>query len=417
MRRSSDGGLSASDLRTHNLGLVLSHVDRAGAIARSELATLTGLAPGAITLLVSELSDAGLLREAASERSRELRPGRPRRSLEIAGAAIALLGLQFAVDEVRLSAVDLAGRSLLRDVRSVRTPIGDPAAVADQLAALVEEMRTGLAARGVTAVFLVVVVPAPVLQPDEFVPMAIDLGWVGVDLSGLLRERIPDLPLGTRVVNDANAAAYAEFAELQSRGERVSDMIYLKSDTGIGGGAITAGRPLAGVDGIAFEPGHIVVVPDGIECACGKRGCLVTVAGPDVVVAQAGLSRFRDEHGLPQALAELARRDESGDAAAAMALAGALRWIGIALANCVAILQPQFAVVGGYLADHVERLRELPMASVSSLGGFPGDTAVGIVPAALGPFSGVDGALLQWRRELLRDPRGLQEAAGGVFGD
>ncbi|WP_159500220.1 ROK family transcriptional regulator [Microbacterium sp. 18062] len=418
-------GLSSTDVRAHNLGLVLSQLDRAGAAARSELARSTGLARGAITLLVSELREAGLVRDAPAGTSDAPRPGRPRERLEVDGDAIALIGLQFVVDEVLMSAVDLAGRPLLREARGMRTPHGDPDALVEQLASVIDDIAGRLRAQGVTPARLVVVVPAPVTRSSETIPVAIDLGWIDVDLAALLRARIDEPPLGIRVVNDANAAAYAEFAELQAEWApgMVTDMVYLKSDTGIGGGAIVEGEMLAGPDGIAFEPGHVVVVPDGDPCACGKSGCLVTVAGPEIVLTRAGLAAYRDAHGLPQALDELVRRYRAGEAGAVAALDEALGWIRLVLANCVALLQPQFVVVGGYLADLVEELRGMPRSWLSSLGGLApgagpeGDVAVGVRPAVHGLFSGVDGAVLHDRRELLLAPDRLRAVGAGWGGN
>lgn len=398
-----------ADVRSHNVGLVLTRVDRAGAIARTGLAAATGLAPGAITLLVGELMDAGMLREI-DDPVRESGPGRPRRALAVAGERIGVVGVRFVLDEVFVSAVDLAGRDLVRERAALHTPPGDPEAVADQLAAVVARVRRVLDEAGVTPVRLVVVAPAPVLQPGEIIPVAIDLGWRDVDLAALLRERIPPLPLGLRVMNDANAAAYAEFAELEaaSSGEKtpVTDVVYLKSDTGIGGGAVSGGQLLTGVNGVAFEPGHVIVLPDGVPCPCGRRGCLVTVAGPDVVVERAGLGAFRSAHGLPAALAELVRRERAGDVAAVAAVSDALRWIEIVLANCVAILQPQVVVVGGYLSGYADRLRSTPVDPDAA----PGIPSAPVRGAVHGDDAEVDGAVLRERRDLLSHPWRVRDA-------
>jgi predicted NBD/HSP70 family sugar kinase len=133
----------------------------------------------------------------------------------------------------------------------------------------------------------------------------------------------------------------------------------------------------------------------------------VTVAGPDIVLARAGLTAYRDAHGLPRALDELTRRYRGDDPEAVEALDTALAWIRIALANCVILLRPQFVVIGGYLAGFVDELRRMPLAQRASDGGrFDGGGLSGIdadsVRAAVhGPFSAVDGALLHDRRQVL----------------
>lgn len=399
-------GLSPTDIRAHNLGLVLSQIDRAGSISRTSLARETELAAGAITLLVSELIEAGLVRDSETPAASTAGRGRPQRAVEIAGATTAVLGVQFVLDAVLITAVDLGGRILLRSESTVETPYGDPDAVADRLAAAVQAARGELVSRGVTTASVVVVAPAPVLQPSEVILAAVDFGWRDVDLVAMLRARMPAVPCGIRVINDANAAAYAEFAELPAdRSGRPTDMIYLKSDTGIGGGAVVGGQLLTGVNGIAFEPGHIVVVADGERCACGRRGCLVTVAGPEVVLRNAGMGDDRGAGGLPAALEELVRREAAGDPAARGAVADLLRWLSIAVSNCVTILQPGVVVIGGYLAAYVDRLRAVAPFSMDGPAVDPG----GVRAAVHGRYSALDGAVLLTRRALLADPRTMAE--------
>jgi len=406
MTAASGTGLSPSDIRAHNLGLVLSQIDRAGSISRTRLARDTELAAGAITLLVAELIEAGLVRDSATPATSTTGRGRPQRAVEIGGEHTAVIGVQFALDALLVAAVDLGGRVLLRSESTVRTPYGDPDAVADRLAAAVEDARRELASRRVTTASVVVVAPAPVLQPSGVILAAVDFGWHGVDLVAMLRARMPDVPCGIRIVNDANAAAYAEFAELEpGEGGGPTDMIYLKSDTGIGGGAVVDGRLLTGVNGIAFEPGHVVVVAGGEPCACGRRGCLVTVAGPEVVLRRAGMGDDRAEGGLPAALDELVRREAADDPAARAAVDDLLGWIAIAISNCIAILQPGVVVIGGYLAAYVDRLRTIAPFSTDALASDPG----GVRAAVHGRFSALDGAVLLTRRALLADPRAMVE--------
>ena len=57
--------------------------------------------------------------------------------------------------------------------------------------------------------------------------------------------------------------------------------------TGIGAGIIINGEMYRGRWGIAGEPGHIRVVPDGRLCGCGNRGCLEQYASGSALVAEA----------------------------------------------------------------------------------------------------------------------------------
>ena len=65
----------------------------------------------------------------------------------------------------------------------------------------------------------------------------------------------------------------------------IDDLVYLGIGTGISAGVVLDGRLHRGVRGLAGEIGHVVLDPDGADCACGLRGCFETIA------AGAGIAR------------------------------------------------------------------------------------------------------------------------------
>ncbi len=403
--------LTSTDVRTHNLGLVLSCLDRAGTASRSEISDATGLVRGAITSLVVELIDAGLVRSSAltSTLGRGGRgAGRPQEKLELDGSSVAILGVQFSLDILLVRLTDLAGRTLVQQEESVHIPFGDPAALADILASCVREVTSRFASMRI--VQIVMVIPAPIDAGSQTIPRSVDFGWHDVDLPRMLAERIEVPSLGIRPINDANAAAYAEFDALRddSRFAGVADMIYMKSDVGIGGGAIVDGKVLTGSNGFAFEPGHVVVVPDGLECECGNRGCLVTVAGPDIVLRRARLTEYAIQHGTPEALDMFTSRVRACDPVALVALTEASRWVRMVLGNAVIMFQPRVVVLGGYLAEIVDELSALPSPALRQLGTEKAPGRAAILPAVHGRHSSLDGALMIARRDLLSAPAPLR---------
>jgi predicted NBD/HSP70 family sugar kinase len=91
------------------------------------------------------------------------------------------------------------------------------------------------------------------------------------------------------VDHDARAAA----AWLLERGDQGTSFAYLSVGTGISVGACVDGQIVRGAAGLAGEIGHTQAVDDGLECPCGLRGCLETVAaGPAVErLAREGVAR------------------------------------------------------------------------------------------------------------------------------
>ncbi|MGN0159874.1 MAG: ROK family protein [Lachnospiraceae bacterium] len=72
------------------------------------------------------------------------------------------------------------------------------------------------------------------------------------------------------VINDAKASAFTYIR----KSEHLSYGAYLLVDRGVGGCIITDGKLVRGVNNRAGELGHMIIVPNGRKCACGKSGCL-----------------------------------------------------------------------------------------------------------------------------------------------
>ena len=87
------------------------------------------------------------------------------------------------------------------------------------------------------------------------------------------------------VENDANAAAWGEFTF--GAGEDVADTLLVTVGTGVGGGIVLNGQLHRGAFGVAAEIGHMRVVPDGILCGCGNRGCWEKYASGTALVREA----------------------------------------------------------------------------------------------------------------------------------
>ncbi len=229
------------------------------------------------------------------------------------------------------------------------------------------------------------------------VAFAPHLPWRGEDVRGRFEAR-----LGVPVLldNDATCAAHAEAAYGAGRG--AESMLLVTLGTGIGGGLVVGGRVWRGHHGMAGEFGHMRVVPDGLPCECGGRGCWEQYSSGHALVRDA-CARVVSE---PTVMLELCQGDPgrltgpmvteaaaAGDLAARAAFTSVGRWLGVGLADLVAALDPALLVVGGGLADAGERLlapaREALAGSL--VGGGHRDVPP-VVAAALGPAAGLVGA-------------------------
>ncbi|AYF74259.1 ROK family transcriptional regulator [Nocardia yunnanensis] len=414
-------------IRRRNLGLVLRHLADHGPVARTEVAAATGLAHGSVTALVADLTDRGLLREDDALRSGTR--GRPGRPLRLIPSRALVAAVQVTSEHLRVAVADLAGEMLWRDTVAHALAPGTPRAMADAIAGVITRIIAALpeigiradtsaaesgadarsagdhdtlAARSVLA-RVVIAMAGPVGDDAAHtVLVAPDFGWMEpVRLGELVARRLVGAAPAIDVVNDANAAALAEFHALNhdSRG-----LVLIEAGTGIGGGVVLDGRIHTGSHGVAGEPGHIPVTIDGPECVCGARGCLVLYTGPEAVFEAAGLQDRLHRSGSQAANAELLTLLRRGDVRALDALDRAARALSVAILAVTALLDADEVVLGGLLADWFPWLAPTVEARLAGRRALAGGLGLGVTPAALGADGILVGALGFARRAVLSDP-------------
>ena len=177
-----------------------------------------------------------------------------------------------------------------------------------------------------------------------------------------LRESLEDkVGLPVFVENDANASLWAESRFGAARGYR--DVFLIAVGTGIGASMMIGGDVYRGRYGIAGEPGHYRVVPDGRLCGCGNRGCWERYASGSALVAEArefarrspeaALRLLQLGGGTPEGIAgpQVTQAAREGDPAALRCFQIVGGWLGQGMADLAAILDPGCFVIGGGVSD------------------------------------------------------------------
>ncbi|MBF7081665.1 ROK family protein [Desulfallas sp. Bu1-1] len=305
--------------------------------------------------------------------------------------------------------VDLGGTKILTvlagmegDVLArVKVPTGAELGQEHVIDKIVETVQAALLEAGAPAGSVKAVgmgVPGPVDADNGFIHFAPNLGWRDVPLGEIMRRRL-DLPV--YMDNDANLAALGEHRYGAGRG--AADMVYITVSTGVGGGLILGGRVYRGAGGGAGEIGHVTVAEDGPVCRCGNRGCLEAVASGTAMARRAAalvdegrgagiLAAAGGDKNKISARA-VARAARAGDAAALAILRDAGRYLGIAVAGLVNLLNPAAVVLGGGVMESAGLFWE-PMLERVQRRSLPSSLeAVRIVRAALGGESGAMGAV------------------------
>jgi predicted NBD/HSP70 family sugar kinase len=205
---------------------------------------------------------------------------------------------------------------------------------------------------------IAVSVPGPVDKHTGLLvhPPALISGWEGFSFIDFFRESF-DVPIF--VDNDANMMALGELWVSRQAAEYPWNecwVVVKLSANGIGAGIISEGHLYSGSAGGAGEIGHIQVVPDGLRCRCGLRGCLETVAAAPAILEQAQKSttgRRRGTAAKPYSantLREFARKALAGDEIANSLIQKAGTHIGEVLGILVNVLNPTRILIGGDFA-------------------------------------------------------------------
>lgn len=190
-------------------------------------------------------------------------------------------------------------------------------------------------------------VPAPVSE-DGVVNGTANLGWEYKEVKRELEEMTG---ISVTVENDANVAALGEMWKGGGRGNK--NMIMVTLGTGVGGGVIVRGHILSGAHGAGGEIGHLCVNYDETDsCGCGNHGCLEQYASATGIVrlAKKKLASWTEETVLnAENVSAKSVFDgvKAGDKAADEIAVEFGEYLGHALANLAAVIDPSAIVIGG----------------------------------------------------------------------
>ena len=206
-------------------------------------------------------------------------------------------------------------------------------------------------------------VPAPV-DDNGVVQNTANLGWGYKEVN---REMEELTGLKVAAGNDANVAALGEMWLGAGKGQK--NMIMVTLGTGVGGGVIVNGHPLVGAHGAGGEIGHLCVNYEETEhCGCGKTGCLEQYASATGIArlakkrlaADDAASSLRDKKEISAKTVFDALKDEDKVAEEIVEEFGV--YLGHAMANLAAVVDPSVIVIGGgvskageILLDYVEK--------------------------------------------------------------
>lgn len=259
-----------------NRSVLLRLLRHRSGLSRAQLAQESGLTKSTVSQLVRELIDEGWIAETGIAAAKGL--GRPSTPLRIDGSRRAMIGVEIAVESLRVVGVSLTGEVLW----SIEEALVDrePGPVCQQVARLVVLAQGALAARSVVVSGIGIGLPGAFDEASGTVRFAPNLGWRNVGFLPLITRALAEAgtsPVAVHVQNEADTAALSEYEFTE--GEAMDSLIFVTCGVGVGAGIVLNDRLFTGLQGMAGEIGHSILQFDGPACSCGRKGCAETFFG------------------------------------------------------------------------------------------------------------------------------------------
>lgn len=344
MREKADSDL----VRRQNRQLVLDALRQHGPLARIELGRHTGLSPGSITSIASQLIADGILQEVAEHPVPvvPMRRGRPLTQLDINPKSAHVVAVKISIDGIELALADTRGSILNRHTSRIATYDAGPGLFAQSVASEIRSLlskarlplrkvtRIGVAVQGVADSQAGTIVWSPAFRHRN------------IQVTAALQQ---ELGIPCSIANDANMIAQALISTDPARYGETAAVVFI--GYGVGMGLILNGQVYHGPTGAAAEFGHMNHLPGGPLCRCGRRGCVEAYA------ADYSILRWASGHADVQppsftaipdgGMARLEAAARRGDKAAMEAFAKAGEALGYGLARMVALLSPSRIALAG----------------------------------------------------------------------
>ena len=203
--------------------------------------------------------------------------------------------------------------------------------------------------------------PSTIEPGTQRVVFANNLGWKKADLVGEFKKHW-DVPV--HIANDADCAALAESIAGAAKG--YDNVLMLTLGTGVGGSFVMNRKIYLGGNGYGCEPGHSTLVYNGVQCTCGRRGCLEAYASVTALIRETiemmaacptslmcemcggNMSRVSGRTAFDAA--------KQGDEAALQVVHNYVEYLAAGIGSLVTAFRPAVVILGGGLSNEGEYL-------------------------------------------------------------
>lgn len=224
-----------------------------------------------------------------------------------------------------------------------------------------------------------------------------NLQWYDLPIVDLIEK---GTGLKVKITNDANAAALGEAK--YGAGKKYKNIIMITLGTGVGGGIIIDGKIFEGNLGKGAELGHSVLVLDGEQCSCGRKGCFEAYASATAIIRDTKRAMDKNKKSkcweISEKLGKVDARvafeaERAGDEVGHQLVENYVKYLGEGCLNYFNIFRPEALILSGGIANEGEYLlSRLRKYFEDRNYGFQGTPKVDLLVSELGYDSGKIGA-------------------------
>lgn len=180
------------------------------------------------------------------------------------------------------------------------------------------------------------------------------LGWLDLDLLGLLQKEFINIPV--YIENSGKACALSQIWATRSDSHAPHDFVFVSISDGVGVGVIIDGELMRGKHNTAAEFGHLPLSIDGLPCLCGANGCWEAYISNLATISRYFGKNLTQRQPLSLEVAnftieDLIKRARNSDGKALAALHLTARYLGLGLASIINTVDPEKIFLGGEITE------------------------------------------------------------------
>lgn len=375
---SKEEPITHGSIKNYNKRKILSILMSKRELTKQEIAIKTNISIPTVTTNINELIKEGIVEEAGIANSRG---GRKPVLVRFVPDSRFSFGVDINVERAKIALVNLDCK-IIEDTEFSIVSFSKIEDIMERIIGTVKNMISKYKIEESKILGIGFSLPGTVNEKKMILELAPNLKMKNINF----KEFSNFIKMPFYIENEANAGALAEY---YLSGRKLSNFVFISITQGVGTGIIINGHLHKGRNQRAGEFGHMVVVPDGKQCNCGRKGCWELYASERSL-----LQSYFEKTGRVLTIDDFMKSVSKEDPVAKEIWDEYIYYFSIGVENLILGLDPMAIIIGGNIAKYESLLVEPVKQKIFSKEGFEGIDDVKIYCSKMGSDATLLGAAL-----------------------